>query len=231
VRLTRLFVAALLIGAVPAVDSTVTQAHTVYGDLYANGKRWARTDGRLPWRFESDFPNTIKRDAVVAAANAWADTNAGYVFDRVGPDFENLNWLDHCVTDANAWKSVVQWIDIQKAGTATLCSRGTTKQAVRLRLDSNPSPYGWYSGTGCCPGPNQWDMWSVAAHEFGHFLAFLDGPGDDGGSHFHELDESACPDLYTDRYNARETMCPGSPGWTVQRRPSYHDGSVARQVT
>lgn len=90
--------------------------------------------------------------------------------------------------------------------TIRTCVNGTITDAdIIFNAAFEPTP-GWYTGTGS-PG-SKWDAWSVATHEFGHFIGFGEAQTEIcGGSE-----------------DSRPTMCEGySAGKTYKRSLEFDD--------
>jgi hypothetical protein len=96
-------------------------------------------------------------------------------------------------------------------GNASLCAGANMTKAV-IQFDDNAN---WYTGSGG-PLASQYDLRSVAAHEFGHATGFM--PSINMG-HFSATD-AAC----TVADPNKDTMCAGaSPGTVWKRDLASHD--------
>jgi hypothetical protein len=90
----------------------------------------------------------------------------------------------------------------QVATNARLCSGGTITDDDIVFTSS----FTWYTGTGS-PG-GSWDAWSVATHEFGHYIGF----------------EHTQTELCSGSESTRPTMCVGySAGKTYKRSLEFDD--------
>lgn len=196
----------------------------------------APTGPNVNWRFTEEFPaaGTMDDRVVDGAHLTWNVLPSD--FDRVhlSGDYGNFN-EDTCPSTRPYQKNGIHWKNISPAlGYVQAClwdgdSDGDFElHDTQMVLDSVP-PAGtsWYSGTGV-PGANQFDAWSVAAHEFGHMgghnQRLDDIDHDSGGGMGHWREENAlCPDAYPD-LTWRETMCPATPlGWYFGYNLAEHE--------
>lgn len=95
-------------------------------------------------------------------------------------------------------------------GEVRLCvSTGGNVIQFSLAIDPDAGGASWYTGTGDAPSDTV-DLWSVAAHEFGHVTGFY--------GHFSES-SSVC-----DNNSSRHTMCSPIYGGTERQRTlNTHD--------
>lgn len=218
----KILVAALLATNVALLASLASgaDAHPV-GAFYPS--KWT-ANSNVHYNVDNNVPTDMRNGMHVGLGN-WDNLAGG-----AGPHFINdgeltsLNDYDPCTGPSILYVREDLGAYIGGSSEATLgltqlCvvrpSTGTqrvSKFQVTYELTAElGGANGWYKGSGD-PGPNQWDLRSIATHESGHVTGFY--------GHFNELDE-ACPLTFN-----RSTMCPGSTGvkgTTWLRSREVHD--------
>lgn len=109
------------------------------------------------------------------------------------------------------------------AGVAPYCATHTPSDSImntaQMVIDGSPT-YPWYYGTGT-PANTHLDLYSAAAHEWGHMYSRVTGGAPDYVGHWSESSSTLCPDGGA---SARHTMCPVvATGTTNMRTPATHD--------
>ena len=207
--------------------SFAAQAHTA-SDFY--GPKWGQNHLNPKWRFISDFPNgNGQRSRMQDGKQQWNQLGQpmSFNYDNANGDYADFPFLS-CPRKADgtpdAEKDGVHWgyIDgnLGTAGQTLVCSfadaGGTDSNSIanfQIKMDSGDN---WYTGTGT-PGTNQADMWSVAAHEFGHATGRV--KGGDGQGHFPDS-WAVCNQTASEWH----TMCKtGIAGTTWGRSLEAHD--------
>jgi hypothetical protein len=167
------------------------------------------------WGTASLSTSPVAQDAINRGGDAWDNvTNANMAFSVGGTDL-SLMFGDCANNTYNRngifWEfidgTVMDGWDIY--GQVALCAVATSDptdyqiHSFDMRFDSGNT---WYTSTGTPPA-NQPDLWSVAAHEFGHAGGFHD--------HWENYDSSLC---------GAHTMCKTIPAGTTNRRSlELHD--------
>ncbi len=150
---------------------------------------------------------TATDDPWNAVSGAWFDFSYG------GRD-NSVNFTGNVCTmpSPNAWVITYDVSPLGLIGNTAVCATSTTITDMTIQLDDDAN---WYvlSGT---PSGSQYDLRSVAIHEFGHANGFF-GPN---SGHFLASD-SACTS------SPIHTMCSGiSPGTTYKRTLEFHEKSL-----
>lgn len=160
----RVAVAVAFVLAVAALVPVSAGAH----DNTSTG-RWAShaANGYTYWivfKNSSSVPTGSWRYRIGDGAYAWTavgrqlkyyqnDSAGSYPSYRANTTYEDLWW-----PFGDAWAFAEHWSD---------SGRGPYWDQGHIAFNTTPQGYGWYTGT-LTPGSNQGDVWSVAAHEFGH---------------------------------------------------------------
>ena len=155
-----------------------------------------------------------------AGANTW--NNIGrqftFVYDGVAAVAPDPNAATFCTTTGvNIVRFDYQATQTWDAATR-LCPSGSTQTSVtRFGITFN-SRWSWYGDVGI-PDSNKQDVWSIAAHEFGHANGF---DGSSTWGHFATSDTSTCQTKLN-----WSTMCDGGGEIdTILRTPEWHDIEV-----
>ena len=200
--LVSLAAAAVLLTLLPSSASAHAQA-----DYYPT--RWLN-GGTRTWFFDDGFPTGNKRARVRDAVAAWNNLNQTLTFTEGASADSGFDYVNSCPPTAGV--NAIHWRNIPDGqgalGITYTCSIGTEIYSTNMEFDSSRS---WYDGTGDAPDgfANQicslppgceWDIWSVAAHEWGHMTGF-NGPFADG--HF-----DPASDLCQSSPGPEHTMCP-----------------------
>ncbi len=153
------------------------------------------------------------RTACEDASDSWSARTA-VKFDYRGslvnfhPSSNNANTVLYSSIDGSG--------GLAGLSTVTLCS-GCTHEIIRGHIHIEQSGYTWYKGGSGTVPSGQLDLWSVVAHELGHWIRLGDLPDSD----------STCP---ADRNRA--TMCtPVYTGDSSQRVPATEDVQSANDAS
>lgn len=217
--------------AVPA------SSHTATGGTASNFYLYKWVDDVTPaWRFTSGYPSTSAwRARIRDGATSWNAQGQPLQWHEVTPD---LGSFDPSICSASYFyqQNGIHYASISGAPAEPLAVvqpcvalRNGVMQlyTVNMIINKNYNTAGQiYSGTGT-PAPTQYDLWSVASHEWGHMAGSLFGSTaeGDGQGHFLESDNTICGALAG---AARQTMCPQVLLGDTQQRdlegdPYYHD--------
>lgn len=195
----------LLVNLLHAPPARAHSSATFYTD------KWASSID-VNYGFSTNFPMGNHRARVTTGKNAWNNAAGSTEPDFFGfnPD-GNYFFGDPCRSpDGNG----VLWFNrpAMTLAEVKLCASASGRiQRFSLAFDPGAGDYGrsWYTGTGDAPS-DTYDLWSVAAHEFGHVTGFW--------GHFGEGGTLCAND------NSRHTMCPNiPPGTERQRTLQEHD--------
>lgn len=202
-QISALILLGLVSGLVGA--SAAATAHPAT-DFY--NEKWPSNNDNVEWRFDQEFPTGNKRDRVKDGAQEWNNVGQPMKFEKLAGDFASFP-ANSCPTEEQ--KDAVHWGGIDGSGGTLaqtfICTSGGNLFNFQIRLDQAEN---WHGGT-TSPGPNEIDVWSVAAHEFGH------GTGWRG--HFSST-SSLCNANATDHH----TMCPAYVlGTQYDRSLNTHD--------
>lgn len=130
-----------------------------------------------------------------ANSGTWLDINWGGVYDS------SVVWTGSGCTTGYGTRLWVLTHSISNLATESTCGTSTTITRSSIRFDDTRS--NWYVGSSSSVPSGQYDLRSVAVHEFGHaggFSGHWDGVGED------------CTG------SDRETMCSGLPSGTSYKR-------------
>lgn len=202
------FVASLV-----AAWAVSAQAHSG-ADWYP--AKWPSADRVVNWRFVEPFPSGGGwRERVRNGASEWNSVSGSTMsFKNDTPDYASFSGT---TCSSTAQKNAMHWGTIDGAGGIAAAEihctfldangppgSNTTIHDFQLKWDSAEN---YYTGTDS-PGSNQLDVWSIAAHEFGHatgrgatFGGVLTNGGD-GHGHFLNSNDTLCPSG-----SNRHTMC------------------------
>lgn len=217
---------------VPAINEAHL-ASEYYGFFWTTGSQdGIATDQSAEWRFTDNFPSGQGlQNRVKNGAMAWNELPPDMSFPESNGTVNGLNWDVQCPfppTQSAYQDNRVGWQSIpgnEALAQAQYCGiNETTLLNFRIRFDRDRN---WYGGTDT-PAPSEYDMWSVAGHEFGH--AGGRAKGGDGDGHFLQT-SPLCPDVDSQHFDERHTMCPSTPrGTRVQRSLEEHDRDVFRNA-
>ncbi len=132
---------------------------------------WPLGHRSIVYGFDNYWP--LSKSGIKNGANVW---NAAGGSD--GADFYNsLAQKNYSTSPCNLsdYSGAIHYRDLNVYGTSVLgrtdvCKVGATLHRFVLSIDSSGRT--WYVGTGDAPS-NQYDMWSVASHEFGHATGWV----------------------------------------------------------
>lgn len=132
---------------------------------------WPLAHRTIPYGFDNYWP--LSKSGVHNGSNAW-----NFALGGSAPNFFNqLPQQNYSTTACNLadYTGAIHFRDLNVYGTSVLgrtdvCKVGATLHRFALSIDSSGRT--WYVGTGDAPG-NQYDMWSVASHEFGHATGWV----------------------------------------------------------
>lgn len=150
---------------------------------------------------------TMSDDPWNAVSGAWFDFAYG------GRD-NSVTWTGNVCTmpSPRAWVITYNVSPLGMIGNTHKCGTSTTLTAMTIQLDDDAN---WYVSTGT-PSGSQYDLLSVAIHEFGHANGFA-GPNQ---GHF-PANDTACTT------SPIHTMCAGiSPGTTYKRTLEVYEKSL-----
>lgn len=201
--------ATVLVVAFSALYATPAQAHRA-STFYP--REWA-VGSDVQYGFDNGYPSGSFRFRTTDGKNEWNDAGGSRE-----PDFSAFLADDDLLFGSPCFSpnSGILWFNRPSGivGSVRLCVT-SSGEAVRFSLAIDPDAgdgsggLTWYTGTGDAPGDTM-DLWSVAAHEFGHVTGWL--------GHFGE-DSSLCSNN-----SSRHTMCPViPPGTQRQRTLQSHD--------
>lgn len=184
--------------------SVPAQAHTATGTGGYYNIRW-KTDFTIKWRFTAEFPGGAYRDKVHYGLGQWNNQNQPLQWIEYTPDYANYGWNTCPSTEQ---KDGIHWENISGAlaRVRTCVFTSNTSRLYNVQMVFDSSGVNWYTGSGT-PASNQFDLWSVATHEWGHMSGSL--TNGDGLGHFPEGD-SACPEDPN-----RNAMCPSTIAGTI----------------
>jgi hypothetical protein len=179
------------------------QAHT--SSSYVAPK-WARGTTVVWQHTPSTNVGTAFRERIRQGAIQWNGIGTGIWLTK-GTDLATTPSVDECDPKM---RNLIFRAPIDGAGNtlayAGSCNWPDGTRAFRIVFDRDDN---FYTGTGT-PSSTQYDLWSVAAHEFGHAI----------GYHTHFLESSWVCDFNS----GRNTMCPSTfSGTTWQRSLNDHD--------
>jgi hypothetical protein len=186
-------------------------------------------DRHPQWNFVKDFPSGDGgRSVVINGAHEWNNLNKTLTFDYddAHGDYDTLNF-DNCSDNYQADKvgwgviGASGWVITEAAAQTATCNISGYSALYDFKIKFNQDAP-WYKGTSTVP-TSAVDMWSVAAHEFGHATGRDTGnvANGDGNGHFTE-GSSYCP-----KDSTRHTMCPATVmGTTWSRSLAPHDVDV-----
>lgn len=141
--------------------------------------RWnTASDPLVNWRFTNQVPNVGDgtRNRIKDGAAQWNALGQSMTFAYDGqPDYEQpAIWREYCgddyqqdgvhwfnIDDSVALAEVYKCSSVENAGG----TGGTQLHSFQIRFDSSRN---WFTGSGTGIASIQYDLWSVAAHEFGH---------------------------------------------------------------
>lgn len=163
----------------------------------------------VAWRFTPSVPAGY-RAAIQAGADSWDPIGTGFRFGTAtnnGGDFDPHD-LTYCI-NFNNFNSAHYAGGTGGAADAVWCRTGSSMDKFGVTFDTATT---WYTGTGT---PTATDLWSSAAHEFGHANGFVGSTG-----HFNDPnpDPVVCAADLT-----RATMCTGGQSNIWRRTPEPHD--------
>ncbi len=229
-RSNRWFLLSLVAGIVIAVFATVivlalkpAEAHRA-SKWY--GSRWHTEVVR--WSFDNDFPRGGGiRKAVRKGSRQWNRAGADLRF-RSRREAE-AGRVNPC---ARRRRNFVDWRRIDGPGgrlaVTVVCSFGDgrgpdTMYAFHMIFDKSEP---WHKDPSTRPTPLEVDLWSVAAHEFGHAGGRISG-GPEANGHFAE-GSRWCPRFLS---GGRHTMCPSEEVLGAEMRTlERHDIDVFRNA-
>lgn len=207
-----LFLCALLtLAAVPSPAS----AHQQY-PWYA--QKWVR-DRSQTYRFVKGYPSGATRDRVVEQGDDWRALSGHMGFTlSTSADYASFAW-DVCPQPYG--KNGIHWKNLERAlGAVAVCTEATPSytevMSANMAIDSSPyAGYSWNTSAGE-PSPTQWDLGSVASHEWGHMTGRIIG-GTDGLGHW-DVESALCTS------NPKHTLCPSLLiGTSFRRSTELHD--------
>lgn len=176
--------------------------------------RWVRSL-TVPWRLSSGITVQSVRDRIAAGAAQWNSLAQPMKFSRLADT--TRAWVAPCPSSYQ--DNAVFRRDIPEAdvlGRTHYCTYSGTNElyAFQMEIDLRSD---FYLGTGT-PLATQYDLWSVAVHEFGHATGFA-AHWDEAGFYCSQNVDSVSP--------TRHTMCPTIyRGTTMQRTLAPHDKDV-----
>jgi hypothetical protein len=196
----------------------IALAHS--GSTYYPSK-WKR-DLSVAWRIDNSVPGGAFRNRILDGAQEWNRLAPNMRFSHVGGDATNVN-IRRCSPNRPYQRDGVFYGPIDGrlnvlAFVVTCTFPGTNElKHFQMKFDSAEN---WYTGTGT-PGSSAFDVWGVAAHEFGHATGFS-GPYAKG--HFNPRG-GVCTS------SPKHTMCPTiSLGSTGSRSLEEHERHTFRNV-
>ena len=195
-RLLALFTG-LAFGAALGFGS-VSQAHTA--STYVP-KEWAADPYYYFGDIDSPLDGLTAKTSIHAGDDPW-DNNSGTWLDFINSGYQDSSvvWTGSPCTTGSGTALWIVTASISELGIESTCTNATNITRSVIRFDDTRS--NWYVGSGT-PSSGDYDLRSVAVHEFGHAAGFAghwDGVGED------------CTG--TDR----ETMCSGLPSATTYKR-------------
>lgn len=205
--------------AAPAtpLSPAVAQAAHPAGFYYVAGK-WP-TGQNVSYGLAAGFPGDSNWTGRVYDAkqgwNQWAGA-AEPKFLWVLADYQFYGyWNQPCGLSSGNYTAIVFHQDLDSIGTSVrgysqACNSGSHRLKETLAFDSTGTF--WYIGTG--QTTSGWmDLWSAAAHEWGHATGFQ--------NHLADGEAGVCPAW---EQVVRHTMCPQIfPGTWPMRDPNTHD--------
>lgn len=246
IRIHALLMAMTTLGLLSALSPSA-QAHSWPDWMKA---RWAAADRQVDWRFTTSFPTDNQfRYRVIDGSQAWNNVGEPMTFqyEALYPDYPSTMRFD-CNDPYQANR--VHWANIDNARGAQGQTEGCSEwegdvsifhsqmHTFQITFDSSEA---WYTGTNASfpnntavydpPNEGSSDLWSVAAHEFGHatgrpgpddFLTTAPPDGDITG-HFRETVATYC----ANKASVHHTMCSALiSGTTFDRTLNTHDIDV-----
>ena len=188
-------------------------------------KKWKSGERNQNYGFASDVPTGNFRDRVENGAQQWNALAGNMQFSRGGV---NVTWNFGSACNA-AGNNSIHWGAIDgppvagqtnTAAQTTHCVYTNEPQFLalfRMRFDSADP---WYRDTGDPPS-DKIDLWSLAAHEFGHAT----GWGAGGAQNHFDSGGSVCTS------SPKHTMCPSIPqGESYWRSLEEHDRHTFNNV-
>ncbi len=241
-------VAGLVAGLVTvSVSATAHTAGTWYEGKWRTGTiNGVVEDQVVDWRFVDNVPKNGQRAAIKRGASDWNGEGGTahpaamrFHYQSAQPDYNKLETTGFCtqstVDDQSQYqRNKVGWKSFGGDSNTTNESTGRPEPLADaptcLLTDSNGNKhlfvfkvrvnkdYPYYRGTDSVPS-DKYDLWAVAAHEFGHATGFLDK--NDG--HWPES-WGVCPGIDDAQTMYRHTMCPTLiRGHKAQRNLAEHD--------
>lgn len=200
------------IGAQPASAHSASQYYSAF---------WPQGSLSVPWRFTTGITNISMRDRAKDGATLWNQEHQPltFNFESGASDYSQFDGFS-CSASRPFQKNAVHWQSFSASGRPAAvaetfkCISSVTHTLLDTQLIANSDigASNFYSGTGS-PASNQYDSWSVFAHEFGHM----------GGWSLHFTKGSS---LCNGSPATRMTMCEGlntDPGATWRRTLNTHD--------
>lgn len=218
-RILRLLLVAGIVSAVissPA-PAGAHDASTWYPVWWHSGDL---TNNKVTWSFSPGFWNgQAYRDRVIEAAQGWNSINGNRSFDRTADsnqDPDNVTDCSASLGNSKIWKGGLAGSTTYAITGACLKADGVSIKTFQMKFDED---FNWYTGTGV-PSTNQLDLWSGAAHEFGHAMGQFGGPYAMG-----HWDEAGSPNTGLCDYSDYPThvMCYKLDPGKISNYPKLHD--------
>ena len=220
--LTLVGVASFVSGLVLAtVGATAHTAGTYYGKKWYSGTFNGRVEDTIvEWRFVETVPAMGERAAIKRGADDWNQNSSGVPYTTMQFNFESAaaDYNQHRTgyspdyqQNKIGWKSYGDDTDVSTSagpetetlGLAESCFIDTHMFNFKIMFNRD---YNWYVGTDPVPA-DKWDLWSVAAQEFGHATGFNKGGSTEDPGHWGE-NWDLCPNPGEANSDYRHSLCP-----------------------
>lgn len=192
---------------------------------------WWKGEDTMGYRFTEGFPggdfDDRIRDAINNGWDAIGEASQPLWYQRDGGDYANFDF-NRCPRVYR--KNSIHWVNLAgpaaavKACVADVDNNGNYElESAAMAIDSDPkfrdgSDADWNATIWGPDDPGEWDLWSVALHEWGHMNGSVGSRGStDGKGHFVD-GSTACPTDYALRAQ-RNVMCPWH--WLTETTGSY----------
>lgn len=175
--------------------------------------RWKRSL-TVPWRLHSTITVQAVRDRIIDGSAPWNNQGQPMSFRRLADSSRAFAMCGSAYQDNVVYRRDIADPDV--LGSVYTCTFSGTNElySFTMQIDVGRD---FYLGTGT-PGSSQWDLYSTAAHEFGHAAGFLTHMSE-GGVYCGMNGDGSSP--------TRHTMCPNIPAGTrMMRTLGPHDADI-----